>query len=171
MAFVFGDNSLLGTTEGTYGTDVIIACRYLCGSNTNIRSLYFWGTILASSEDARLALYDDSGNLLGETEDLPYTFATSNGLDMASEVAVTSGTYYYIAFHSGAAGCNLRHDLGDAQTIIDASGQTYASGAPDPFPSDEDTYGSRSLMLWADDAWIIPPTGDTEATAAMLMSL
>ena len=166
MAYVFGKNDESGTGFHNYSADTLVGCRFTCGENNTIRSMYMYG-IIDVAEDARLALYDVSGNLLGYTDPLPDATGWS-GADMVSAVVVTSSANYYLSLHVGDE-IGLVGNTSDLNDIMDASGQTWASGAPDPFPADEDIVGDGTLNIYADSAWINPPAVDS--SAGMLLTL
>jgi len=165
MSYVFGKNTTTGLATD-YNADEIISTQFTnSGGNTTIRSLYMYG-IVDGGDDARLALYHIDGALvlLEETEDLP-AFTGWGGADLKSSVPVTNGGAYTLALHVGSVVRLVAFDT--SVTTRDASSQTWADGAPDPFPSDENNYANREVAIYADDTWINPPAAEDSA-AAML---
>jgi hypothetical protein len=122
----------------SFGADEKFGSRYQAGDTfTAIRMGAYWGTGFGVGEKARLAIYSDSAGspnaLLGYTAEI-----TGDGnagwkdalLD--SSVAITSGTWYWLAaIHDSAAGIDVESVAGKGEEISD----TYSDGFSDPYGS------------------------------------
>jgi hypothetical protein len=108
-----------------------------------------------------MGIYNSSGTLLGTTYELDGTGRGTGtwGVDLQSQVSVSSGQDYWLMVHMGAT-----FSIGRYYALLNSSGcldntGTYSGGSmPSPLPSDLDNLTDRDYDIYADDTWINPPT-------------
>jgi hypothetical protein len=116
-----------------------------------------------TNDVGRLAIYDTSGNLLGESEE----FVGAGALrwyeaNLITPVAVTNATDYYLAIHSDD-NCWVRYN-GSVDTW--ENNDPFAGGISDPFGSDAGGTDVRNAIR-ADELAL--PNGNGGAQAAILL--
>lgn len=121
-----------------------IASRHTNNSgNFTVRSMRAFCSLLVG-DLGRLAIYDTSGNLLGETETFDGTSSlTWQEADLITPVAVTDATDYYLAIHSNDL-CWVRYN-GSLDTW--ENDDTFAGGISDPFGSDAGGTDVRNAII------------------------
>jgi hypothetical protein len=167
MAYVFGCTT--GTTLTSTASGVVVGSLWSCSTTTTIRSLYIWAAFDSNpSRKVTMGIYNSSGTLLGTTYELDGTGIGTGtwGIDLQSQVAVSSGQDYWLMVHMGATFSIGRYfALLNSEDCLDNTG-TYSGGSmPSPLPSDLDNLTDRDYDIYADDTWINPPTEFTADAA------
>lgn len=128
----------------TFGQERKLASRHTNSSgNFTVRSMRAYCSKI-TNDLGRLAIYDTSGNLLGETED----FVGAGALrwyeaNLITPVAVTNATDYYLAIHSDD-NCWVRYS-GSLDTW--ENNDAFAGGISDPFGSDAGGTDVRNAII------------------------
>lgn len=138
-----------GASGQNWGGDNISAAGpWTAGDTFNADTCYLY---LNSSDgetgELTLGIYDDSSalpdNLLGDTSAIASPSAGAwNSASLDSSVSITSGTDYWVGFHSDA-NRNISYDSVGSEKIKYKS-STYTSGAlVDPFPASPNNWNNR----------------------------
>lgn len=135
----------IGSAGGSSLTNSITGSKYNCPIGARLQSMWVYLTSYVSGSKVKCAIYDSSLNIVAETEEIStgLTVGAWNPFDVESQVDITAGDYWLVAWASGTAA--MPYDDGDTnQGAIDSD--TYGDGIwPDPLSP---TYYDRKYSIY-----------------------